>query len=91
MNVPNNKITGRNLLEILYRALNAYTKAIDDTTTGWDFMILCYDQVAKILDWITKTDRGWHTEEVDRSVTTYALSAYSEYRGLDEIVDQEVA
>lgn len=37
------------------------------------FKILRYEQATKILDQITKTNRGWHTWEEDRGACTYAI------------------
>lgn len=39
-NIPNQRNTCRNFLEILYRALNANTKDLADTITGGAFMSL---------------------------------------------------
>ena len=84
-------MSGRNLLEIFYRALNVNTKAVADTITGGAFMSLRWDQASEILDRVTKTNRGWHTREEDTPAGTYAIGASAAQRALDEFVAQEVA
>ena len=74
-NVPNHRMSGRSLLEIFYRALNSKTKAVADTITSGAFMSLRWEQASEILDYITKTNRGWHTREADTPVGAYAIGA----------------
>lgn len=44
----------------------------------------------KILDWISKTNQGEHTQEIDRAAGTYAIGVSSEQRALYEAVAQEI-
>lgn len=64
---------------------------MDDIITSKAFISLRFEQAMKILDRITKTKSGWHTQEVERRASTYTIRVSSKQRSLDEIVTQEVA
>lgn len=68
-------MTGKNLLEIFYKAFNANTKVVSDTIIGWTLMSLHWEHASEILDSITKTNLEWHTWEEDRLVGTYAIKS----------------
>lgn len=64
--------------------------AVVDTITGGAFVNLHLEHAYEILDQIIKTSRGWHTQEVDKSVDTYVIGSLSEQRALNEMVAQVV-
>lgn len=56
--------------------------------TDGEFINLLWEHTTKILYCITKTNQGWYTWEVDRSVDTYSIC---EKRALDTIVAKQIA
>lgn len=75
MLVYNHKILGSNLLDIFYSFLNDNTKVFADNIIYGAFMILCWELTVEILDWVSKTNRRWHTREEKRGVGTYAIGS----------------
>lgn len=54
-------------------------------------MNLHWQASSYILDWISLTNKGWHTWEPKRGVSTYAIGYFGEHRDVDNLVAQEVA
>lgn len=91
LNVPNHRMTSRNLLDTFYRALRSSTKPITDTISGEEFMCLHWDQVFEILNQITKTNQGWHTQDMDIPIRTYTIRSPTEKKISNEMVAREAA
>lgn len=85
-NSPNHRTTSRNLLGIIYRALNANTDVIVDTITSEACKSPCWDHASKIIDQNTKFNQRCHTREMNNLVDTYAIGTFSEQRALYDIV-----
>lgn len=84
--MPNQNISGSNLLEICHRALNVNTKVVVDIITSGALMSMQWELSLEILDWISNTKQGKHTWVADRGVDTYVISACSKKNIIYEIV-----
>lgn len=87
--MTNYSITRRNLLEILYRDLNANAKAIIETITGQAFMSIYGNILLRSYNRL-KINLGWQTRGENRSVDTYEFKASNKHQALDETVDHKV-
>lgn len=67
--------------------LECQYKAIVNTIICRDFMSLCWELALEIINWVSITNRGWHTQVEERWVNTYSISASNEYRIIDNIMD----
>lgn len=61
--ISNHGLSKNSLLEIFYGDLNENIRVIVDTIIGGTFMSLCWKLAIEILDWVSNTNREWHTRE----------------------------
>lgn len=54
-------------------------------------MNLHQDATSNVLGQTSFTNRGWHTWEVERGASNYAIGAYGKHKVVDDLVAHEVS
>lgn len=91
MKVPNHKIPNYSLLERFYNALDSNANGVEDTITRGAFMKNTFEEATETLDIVMKTNRAWHTRELEASAGTYVLASTVDIRIMNKELSKEIA